>query len=130
MLTHSPPCPSPPLLALPVAHPRSQLAYSVSHPPIRNFPPSLKCCTICVRSSTHLLLPSLTHPLIHLPIHLLPHPLIHNSPPLPQVLAGMSKIIRECWHQNPNVRLTALRVKKSLMKLAQEDTKNKVDIDY
>ncbi|XP_050730375.1 activin receptor type-1-like isoform X1 [Eriocheir sinensis] len=57
-------------------------------------------------------------------------PMIPNRWTSDPVLAGMSKIIRECWHQNPNVRLTALRVKKSLMKLAQEDTKNKVDIDY
>jgi bone morphogenetic protein receptor type-1B len=29
----------------------------------------------------------------------------------------LSKIMQECWHPNPAVRLTALRVKKSLNKL-------------
>ncbi|MPC33208.1 Activin receptor type-1 [Portunus trituberculatus] len=57
-------------------------------------------------------------------------PMIPNRWTSDPVLAGMSKIIRECWHQNPNVRLTALRVKKSLMKLAQDETKNKIDIEY
>ncbi|XP_018321756.1 bone morphogenetic protein receptor type-1B isoform X2 [Agrilus planipennis] len=33
------------------------------------------------------------------------------------VLQAMSKIMQECWHANPSVRLTALRVKKSLGKL-------------
>lgn len=32
-------------------------------------------------------------------------------------LAVLSKIMQECWHLNPAVRLTALRVKKSLSKL-------------
>ncbi|KAG5676098.1 hypothetical protein PVAND_005952 [Polypedilum vanderplanki] len=45
-------------------------------------------------------------------------------PPVPQrwlqedVLAMLSKIMQECWHPNPAVRLTALRVKKSLNKLS------------
>lgn len=44
-------------------------------------------------------------------------------PPIPtrwlseDVLAALSKIIQECWHPNPAVRLTALRVKKTLNKL-------------
>lgn len=38
-----------------------------------------------------------------------------------EVLAVLSKIMQECWHANPAVRLTALRVKKTLGKL---------DIDY
>lgn len=33
------------------------------------------------------------------------------------ILAALSKIMQECWHQNPAVRLTSLRVKKSLKKL-------------
>ncbi|KAK3873274.1 hypothetical protein Pcinc_021701 [Petrolisthes cinctipes] len=57
-------------------------------------------------------------------------PTIPNRWTSDPVLTGMSKIIRECWHQNPNVRLTALRVKKSIMKLAQEETKTKLDFDY
>ncbi|KAG7155902.1 Activin receptor type-1-like [Homarus americanus] len=56
-------------------------------------------------------------------------PMIPNRWTSDSVLAGMSKIIRECWHQNPSVRLTALRVKKSLVKLAQEETKIKLDFD-
>ncbi|XP_039948987.1 bone morphogenetic protein receptor type-1B isoform X1 [Bactrocera tryoni] len=44
-------------------------------------------------------------------------------PPVPlrwqddDVLATMSKIMQECWHPNPTVRLTALRVKKTLGRL-------------
>lgn len=44
-------------------------------------------------------------------------------PPIParwqedDVLATISKIMQECWHPNPNVRLTALRVKKTLGRL-------------
>lgn len=32
-----------------------------------------------------------------------------------QILYAMSKIMSECWHANPAVRLTALRVKKTLV---------------
>ncbi|XP_047476184.1 activin receptor type-1-like [Penaeus chinensis] len=56
-------------------------------------------------------------------------PVIPNRWTSDPVLTGMSKIIRECWHQNPSVRLTALRVKKSLVKLAQEETKIKLEFD-
>ncbi|EDW57262.1 bone morphogenetic protein receptor type-1B [Drosophila virilis] len=44
-------------------------------------------------------------------------------PPIPlrwqedDVLATVSKIMQECWHPNPTVRLTALRVKKTLGRL-------------
>ena len=44
-------------------------------------------------------------------------------PPVParwqdeDILVILSKIMQECWHDNPSVRLTALRVKKSLGKL-------------
>lgn len=34
-----------------------------------------------------------------------------------EVLATLTKAMQECWHQNPAVRLTALRVKKTLSKL-------------
>lgn len=40
-----------------------------------------------------------------------------------QVLDGMSKLIKECWHKNANVRLPALRVKKTIQKLAATSTK-------
>ncbi|CAD7079997.1 unnamed protein product [Hermetia illucens] len=44
-------------------------------------------------------------------------------PPVPsrwqddEVLATLAKIMQECWHPNPTVRLTSLRVKKTLKKL-------------
>ncbi|XP_050297891.1 bone morphogenetic protein receptor type-1B isoform X2 [Anthonomus grandis grandis] len=34
-----------------------------------------------------------------------------------EVLKTLSKIMQECWHGNPDVRLTSLRVKKTLTKL-------------
>ncbi|XP_023231399.1 bone morphogenetic protein receptor type-1B-like isoform X2 [Centruroides sculpturatus] len=34
-----------------------------------------------------------------------------------EILAIYSKLMHECWHQNPAVRLTALRLKKTLSKL-------------
>lgn len=34
-----------------------------------------------------------------------------------EVLQTLSKVMQECWHANPSVRLTALRVKKTLSKL-------------
>ncbi|XP_057657135.1 activin receptor type-1 [Diorhabda carinulata] len=43
------------------------------------------------------------------------------------LLAGMSKLMKECWHQNPNVRLPALRIKKTLLKLASADTVIKME---
>lgn len=36
--------------------------------------------------------------------------------------------MRECWHQNPNVRLAALRIKKTLQKLAE--SANDVKLGY
>ncbi|XP_037909941.1 activin receptor type-1 isoform X1 [Hermetia illucens] len=44
------------------------------------------------------------------------------------LLAGMSKLMRECWHKNPNVRLPALRIKKTLDKLSLSN--NKVRLAY
>ncbi|KAG5869009.1 hypothetical protein JTB14_019947 [Gonioctena quinquepunctata] len=38
------------------------------------------------------------------------------------LLSGMAKLMRESWHQNPNVRLPALRIKKTLLKLASTDS--------
>ena len=46
-----------------------------------------------------------------------------------QILSGMSKILKECWHHNPNVRLTVLRVKKSVMKLVEEDPSITIDLE-
>lgn len=36
-------------------------------------------------------------------------------------MVGLSALMRECWHQNPSVRLPALRIKKTLLKLAAND---------
>ncbi|XP_050093465.1 activin receptor type-1-like [Anopheles aquasalis] len=36
-------------------------------------------------------------------------------------LAEMAKLMRECWHTNANVRLPALRIKKTLLKLPSSD---------
>uniref|UniRef100_A0A182MFE6 receptor protein serine/threonine kinase n=1 Tax=Anopheles culicifacies TaxID=139723 RepID=A0A182MFE6_9DIPT len=44
-------------------------------------------------------------------------------------LASMSKLMRECWHMNPNVRLPALRIKKTLLKLASSDETIKITPD-
>lgn len=46
-----------------------------------------------------------------------------------QLLAGMSKLMRECWHCNPNVRLPALRIKKTIQKLAASDEKVKLNYE-
>jgi len=37
-----------------------------------------------------------------------------------EVLRTLLKVMQECWHQNPSVRLTALRVKKSLARLESD----------
>ncbi|XP_055714034.1 bone morphogenetic protein receptor type-1B isoform X2 [Phlebotomus papatasi] len=47
-------------------------------------------------------------------------------PPVParwqdeEILSVLAKIMQECWHPNPAVRLTALRVKKTLCKLEED----------
>lgn len=41
------------------------------------------------------------------------------------VLQTISKMMQECWHQNPAVRLTALRIKKTLLKV-DTDTSIKI----
>jgi len=40
-----------------------------------------------------------------------------------EVLSGLSKLMKECWHEDGNVRLPALRIKKSLLRLAASDPK-------
>ncbi|XP_055684863.1 bone morphogenetic protein receptor type-1B isoform X1 [Lutzomyia longipalpis] len=51
-------------------------------------------------------------------------------PPVParwqdeEILSVLAKIMQECWHPNPAVRLTALRVKKTLCKLEEDFTEN------
>lgn len=34
-----------------------------------------------------------------------------------QALHGMSKLMKECWYHNASARLTALRIKKTLVNL-------------
>lgn len=48
-------------------------------------------------------------------------PSIPNRWSSDQLLNGMAKLMKECWHHNPNVRLASLRIKKSLFKLASSD---------
>jgi len=40
-----------------------------------------------------------------------------------KILSGLAKVMRECWHEDGNVRLPALRIKKSLLRLASSDPK-------
>ncbi|KAJ8794525.1 hypothetical protein J1605_018978 [Eschrichtius robustus] len=40
---------------------------------------------------------------------------------LPQALRVMAKIMRECWYANGAARLTALRIKKTLSQLSQQE---------
>ncbi|XP_018425880.1 PREDICTED: serine/threonine-protein kinase receptor R3 [Nanorana parkeri] len=44
-------------------------------------------------------------------------PNIPNTWCLDKVLSALTKIMRECWYQNPSARLTALRMKKTLNNL-------------
>lgn len=39
----------------------------------------------------------------------------------PQALRVMAKIMRECWYANGAARLTALRIKKTLSQLSQQE---------
>ncbi|XP_023036451.2 activin receptor type-1-like isoform X2 [Drosophila willistoni] len=56
-------------------------------------------------------------------------PSISNRWSSDSLLAGMSKLMKECWHQNPNVRLPAMRIKKTIHKLAATDEKIRLDFD-
>ncbi|XP_063629471.1 activin receptor type-1 [Cydia splendana] len=44
-------------------------------------------------------------------------------------MAGMARLMRECWHANASVRLPALRIKKTLLKLAANDNSIHLDED-
>lgn len=54
-------------------------------------------------------------------------PFIFSS--LSQTLAGMGKLMRECWHGKPAARLPILRVKKTLIKLAANDPRVHLHLD-
>ncbi|KYN06312.1 PREDICTED: activin receptor type-1-like [Cyphomyrmex costatus] len=49
----------------------------------------------------------------------------HSDP----TLAGMGKLMRECWHGKPAARLPILRVKKTLVKLAASDSRVHLPLD-
>ncbi|CAH0717593.1 unnamed protein product, partial [Brenthis ino] len=44
-------------------------------------------------------------------------------------MVGMANLMRECWHQNASVRLPALRIKKTLLKLAANDNSIRLNED-
>lgn len=44
-----------------------------------------------------------------------------------QMLSNMSKLMQECWHDNGQVRHPALRIKKSLLKLALQNPKMEME---
>ncbi|CAL1289095.1 unnamed protein product [Larinioides sclopetarius] len=48
-------------------------------------------------------------------------PTIPNRWSSDMTLSAMTKLMKECWHHNPSARLTSLRVKKSLTKIAAAD---------
>ncbi|KAJ8257474.1 hypothetical protein GJAV_G00185990 [Gymnothorax javanicus] len=58
-------------------------------------------------------------------------PSLHNRLQSHPILCTISKIMRECWFQNPPARLTALRVSKTLSKLDQDHdySLNKLKLD-
>ena len=58
-----------------------------------------------------------------------PSPRAPPLTPLPQVLSGLAKVMKECWHDDSNVRLPALRIKKSLLKIAADDPKLGMSLD-
>ncbi|XP_051781346.1 activin receptor type-1-like isoform X2 [Erpetoichthys calabaricus] len=55
-------------------------------------------------------------------------PTIPNRIYSDSILTTIAKIMKECWHQSPSARLTALRIKKTLFKLdGSQDSQLKVD---
>lgn len=56
-------------------------------------------------------------------------PTIPNRWLCDETLSGMAKLMKECWHHKSHVRLSALRVKKTLAKLAQSDFHIHLDVD-
>ncbi|XP_066526505.1 serine/threonine-protein kinase receptor R3 [Hoplias malabaricus] len=59
-------------------------------------------------------------------------PCLHNRLHSHPILSTIAKIMKECWFQSPSARLTALRVRKTLAKLDQDQDigtyKLKVDV--
>ncbi|KAJ0184069.1 hypothetical protein K1T71_000492 [Dendrolimus kikuchii] len=48
-------------------------------------------------------------------------PVVPNRWHSDMVLAALSKVMKECWYQNPSARLTALRIKKTLANIGTPD---------
>lgn len=48
---------------------------------------------------------------------------------LSQTLTGMGALMTECWHSKPSVRLSILRVKKTLVKLASNNPEVDLPLD-
>ncbi|GAB6020548.1 hypothetical protein CHUAL_003231 [Chamberlinius hualienensis] len=55
-------------------------------------------------------------------------PCIPNRWSSDPTMTGVEQLIRECWHQTPSARLTSLRIKKTLYKLALADSNIKLDL--
>lgn len=49
-----------------------------------------------------------------------PQPITESECFCVQILSAIAKIMKECWFQSPSARLTALRVRKTLAKLDQD----------
>ncbi|KAE8747499.1 hypothetical protein FOCC_FOCC005830 [Frankliniella occidentalis] len=56
-------------------------------------------------------------------------PTIPNRWLCDETLTGMAKLMKECWHHKSHVRLSSLRVKKTLAKLAQSDYQIHLDVE-
>lgn len=56
-------------------------------------------------------------------------PLIPDKWSTDPVLTGMSRIMRECWHHNPTVRLPILNVRKKIKKISDESQMKMKTID-
>lgn len=52
--------------------------------------------------------------------------LLHDLLIFSQSLKGVAKLIRECWHDKPAARLTALRIKKTLVSISDNEEKTSV----
>ncbi|XP_042898822.1 activin receptor type-1 [Parasteatoda tepidariorum] len=55
-------------------------------------------------------------------------PVIPNRWSSDMTLSAMTKLMKECWRDKPSARLTSLRVKKTLTKIAAADPK--INLDY
>uniref|UniRef100_A0A6B0VCT2 receptor protein serine/threonine kinase n=1 Tax=Ixodes ricinus TaxID=34613 RepID=A0A6B0VCT2_IXORI len=55
-------------------------------------------------------------------------PVIPNRWSSDPTLVATAQLMKECWHPNPSARLTALRMKKSLLKIASADPKIQLDV--